>query len=151
VFERFTEPARDTVRAAMDEARSMNHSYVGTEHLLLGLLRTDDDVVARVLSSFGLTENATRRRITQLVRSGDEKGNRPLPLTPTAKRALHESDRESASLDEPHIRPEHLLLGILDVSDGISSRVFVEFDVDREAIRTATLREIKDLGGSESG
>jgi ATP-dependent Clp protease ATP-binding subunit ClpC len=143
VFERFTESTRETTRAAIDEARSMGHSYVGTEHLLLGLLREQDGVGAHVLTRSGITPDGVRQVIRRLLTPGETETVGMIPLTSRAKRALEEADRESTAQDDPEIRPEHLLLGIIDVADGISSRVFVELDVDREAIRTATLREIK--------
>src|SRR5690349_2101042 len=100
----------------------MQHSYIGTEHLLLGLLREKDGVTARVLGSFGMTTHTTRTRVTQLIRPGDHASDKWIPFTPSAKRAFEETDRESTALDDAEIRPEHLLLGILDVYDGISSR-----------------------------
>src|SRR6266536_5480968 len=113
MFERFTEPARQVLVLAQDEARALKHNYIGTEHILLGLLRTDDGLATRVLDSLGISLNEVRFQVAQIIGQGDEVATGHVPFTPRAKKVLDLSLREAQSLGHNHISTEHILLGIV--------------------------------------
>jgi ATP-dependent Clp protease ATP-binding subunit ClpA len=134
VFERFTEQARQVVVLAQDEARMLNHNHIGTEHLLLGLLRGGDGVAARVLESFGLSLARIREQITRLVGSGEEVTSGQIPFTPRAKKVLELALREALSLGHNDIGTEHILLGLARENDGMAARVLLDNGVDAETL-----------------
>ena len=111
VFERFTDKARQAVVLAQEEAQTLKHNYLGTEHLLLGLLR-DDGVAGNALASFDITLDETRDAVKQIVGVGDEVVTGRIPFTPRAKKVLELGMREAQALDNDYIGTEHLLLGI---------------------------------------
>jgi ATP-dependent Clp protease ATP-binding subunit ClpC len=136
VFERFTEQARQVVVFAQDEAKALRHNYIGTEHLLLALLRDEDGYPARVLESFGVHGHAVRARVVEIVGDSDDAVTTgQIPFTPRAKRALELSLREALSLGANHIGPEHLLLGVLREREGVAARILDECGVDADQIR----------------
>jgi len=135
VFERFTEPARQVVVLAQDEARELKHNYIGTEHVLLGLLREEAGLGARALTSLGVTLDGARAQVAQIVGHGDEVTPGQIPFTPRAKKVLELSLREALSLGHRYIGTEHLLLGIARENDGVASRILLDFGADGETIR----------------
>jgi ATP-dependent Clp protease ATP-binding subunit ClpC len=140
VFERFTERAREVVVLAQDEARALKHNYIGTEHLLLGLLREEEGLAARVLESLDITIEEVRAQVERLVGRGDEVTSGQIPFTPRAKKVLELSLREAMSLGHNYIGTEHILLGVVRENQGVAARILLEFDVDAEMVRNALLR-----------
>jgi ATP-dependent Clp protease ATP-binding subunit ClpC len=126
VFERFTERARQVVVFAQDEARRLGHGYIGTEHLLLGILREEEGLGARVLGSLGVAVEETRERVATIVGRGDETPAGQIPFTPNAKRALELSLQEALSLGDGFIGTEHLLLGLCRESQGVAAQILIE-------------------------
>jgi hypothetical protein len=139
VFERFTERARQVVVLAQDEARALKHNYIGTEHILLGLLR-GDGLPARVLRSLDVTADEVRAQVVLLVGQGDEESIGQLPMTPRAKRSMELALREALSLKHNYIGAEHLLLGLVALDDSVGARILFSFDVTAEKIRNETIR-----------
>jgi Clp amino terminal domain, pathogenicity island component len=140
VFERFTERARQVVVLAQDEARALKHNYIGTEHLLLGLLREEEGAAAHVLQTFGVTLDEAREQVARVVGRGDEPAVGQIPFTPHAKRVLELSLREALSLGHDYIDTEHVLLGLIREGEGVGSQVLGDFGVDLETVREAVAR-----------
>jgi len=135
VFERFNESARQLVVLAQDEARALRHNYIGTEHILLGLLREQEGLAARVLGSLGITLDEVRARVVRIVGQGDDPTTGQIPFTPRAKKVLELSLREALSLGYQYIGTEHILLGIVRENEGVAARILLDFDADAEKIR----------------
>jgi ATP-dependent Clp protease ATP-binding subunit ClpC len=146
VFERFTEAARQVVVLAQEEARSLGHDYIGTEHLLLGLLREEDGLAARVLESLGLTVVEVRAEVARTVGESGHVAAGQMPFTPRAKKVLELALREAISLGHENIDTEHVLLGIVREGEGVACRILLERGADAEKIRTEV---IALLGGGE--
>jgi ATP-dependent Clp protease ATP-binding subunit ClpC len=150
VFERFTERARQVVVLAQDEARGLRHNYIGTEHLLLGLLREEKGIAARVLAGFDVTLDEVRSQIARIVGPGDEPATGQIPFTPRAKKVLELALREAMQLQSSFIGTEHLLLGIARENQGVASRILLDFDVDADEIRSGVLKALGSRPGSRS-
>jgi ATP-dependent Clp protease ATP-binding subunit ClpC len=149
VFERFTERARQAVVLAQGEARALKHNYIGTEHLLLGLLREEEGIAARVLVSFGVTLEAAQVAVTSIVGVGDEAASGQIPFTPRAKKVLELSLREALSLGHNYIGTEHMLLGIVRENEGVAAQILVDLGASAETIRGEIVRLLS--GGGPSG
>ena len=149
MFERFTERARQVVVLAQDEALHLRHNYIGTEHLLLGLLREEEGLAARVLESLDITVEEVRAQVARIVGQGDEEVGGMIPFTPRAKRVLELSLREALGLGHNHIGTEHILLGLVRVDGGVAARILLDFDADAEKIRTEIIRMLSDPGGRQ--
>ena len=131
MFERFTERARKLVVLAQDEARHFNHSYIGTEHLLLGLLREDEGVAAQALYSLNVNLDEVREQVESIVGYGGEgETGGQAPFTPRTKKVLELSLREALSLGHNYIGTEHLLLGLMVESEGAAAQVLSNLGVD---------------------
>ena len=135
MFERFDERARQVLVLAQDESRTLKHNYIGTEHVLLGLLRDHDTIAARVLDSLDITVEEVRAQIRRIVGEGDEVTSGQIPFTPRAKKVLELSLREALSRGDDYIGTEHLLLGIAAEQEGVAARILLDFDVDHRTIR----------------
>jgi hypothetical protein len=135
VFERFTERARQVVVLAQQEARELRHNYIGTEHILLGLLREEEGLAARVLESLDITVERVRGQVVRIVGSGDEVTSGQIPFTPRGKKVLELALRESLSLGHNYIGTEHILLALVRENEGVASRILLDFDADAETIR----------------
>jgi ATP-dependent Clp protease ATP-binding subunit ClpC len=146
MFERFTDRARHVVVLAQDEARLLKHPYIGTEHLLLGLLREDDGVAVQVLQAAGAAPGDTRTRVLARVRAGQKTPSGHIPFTPQAKKALELSLRESMQLGDNFIGTEHLLLGLAREGHGVASQVLTAQNTGLGVIR----REVIQLRGSDA-
>jgi Clp amino terminal domain, pathogenicity island component/UvrB/uvrC motif len=147
VFERFTEQARQVVVLAQEEARMLNHNYIGTEHLLLGLLREEESLAARVLESLEITLEWARAQVTRLVGSSEEVTSGEIPFTPRAKKVLELALREALSLGHNYIGPEHILLGVVRENEGVAARILLDFGADSEKIRNEVIRMLSGPGG----
>ena len=141
MFERFSESARQVVTAAQQEAAALRHNYIGTEHLLLGLLRSGG-APAQVLESVGVRLDDVRPQIAQIIGSGDEASSGQIPFTPRSKRVLELSLHEALALRHDHIRPEHLLLGLVREDGGVAARLLRGAGADAESIRAATFAAV---------
>jgi ATP-dependent Clp protease ATP-binding subunit ClpC len=149
VFERFTERARQVVVLAQDEARELRHNYIGTEHLLLGLLREREGVAAQVLNSLDVTLDEVRAQVARIIGPGDEPlASGQIPFTPRAKMVLELALREARSFGQPYLGTEHLLLGLVRENEGVAARILLDFDADPDKVRS---RVIQMLGGVPSG
>jgi hypothetical protein len=144
MFERFTERARHVVVFAQDEARLLRHNYLGTEHLLLGLLREEEGVAAIVLAELGVTTGAVRTEVARIVGQGDERSSGQIPFTPRSKKVLELALSEALSLGHNYIGTEHLLLGLVRENQGRATGILLSFDADAEKIRTAILERLSD-------
>jgi ATP-dependent Clp protease ATP-binding subunit ClpC len=142
VFERFTERARQVVVLAQDEARSLRHNYIGTEHLLLGLLREQEGLAARVLESFDVTVEEVRAQVARIVGEGDEVTTGQIPFTPRAKKVLELSLREALELGHKWIGTEHVLLGLVRENEGVAVQILLDFDADADTVRAELLRQL---------
>src|SRR5690242_10704986 len=135
MFERFTERARQVVVLAQDEARALRHDYIGTEHILLGLLREEEGLAARVLESLGVTVEEVRAQVVRIVGEGEEAVTEQIPFTPRAQKVLELALREALSLGHQHIGTEHILLGLVREYEGVAARIMLDYDADAEKIR----------------
>ena len=144
MFERFAEDARQVVVLAQDEARALKHNYIGTEHLLLGILREDEGQAARVLGSLDITVEGVRAQIARIVGQGDEVTQGMIPFTPRAKKVLEPSLREAEALKHGDIGTEHILLAIVRENEGVAARILLAFDADAETIRGEVIRMLSD-------
>jgi ATP-dependent Clp protease ATP-binding subunit ClpC len=141
VFERFTERSRQAIVFAQDEARAFKHDYIGTEHILLGLMRTEEGVAAQALAKLGVTLEDARARVVRIVGCGEQARSGQVPFTPRAKKVLEQALREALSLGHNYIGTEHVLLGLLRDSEGVAARVLVECGPDAERIRRAVIEQ----------
>jgi ATP-dependent Clp protease ATP-binding subunit ClpA len=140
MFERFTERARQVVVLGQEEARALRHNYIGTEHILLGLLREEEGLAAQVLESLHVTLEEVREQVDRIIGPGDEAVAGQIPFTPRAKRVLELALREALELGHNHIGTEHILLGLVRENEGVAARILLEFDVDAEQVRNAIVR-----------
>ena len=133
---------------AQDEARALKHNYIGTEHILLGLLREEEGLAARVLESLDITVEEVRAQVARIVGQGDEVTTGQIPFTPRAKKVLELALREALSLKHSYIGSEHILLGLVRENEGVAARILLDFDADAEKIRGAVLGMV---GGTPPG
>jgi len=149
MFERFTEWARQVVVLAQEEARILKHNYIGTEHILLGLLREEEGLAARVLESLDITVERVRAQVVRIVGSGEEVTSGQIPFTPGAKKVLELALREALSLGHNYIGTEHILLGLVRENEGVAARILLDFDADSEKIRNEVIRMLSGPGGRQ--
>jgi len=145
MFERFTDRARRVIVLAQQEARLLSHNYIGTEHLLLGLLADGGGTAAQALESLGVTLDAAREQVREMVGEGQRQQQGHIPFTPRAKRVLELSLREALNLGDDHIGTEHLLLGLLAEADGVGAQVVARLGASRRAVHDKVI----ELIGSE--
>src|SRR5438477_588209 len=145
MFERFTERARQVVVLAQEEARTLKHNYIGTEHILLGLLREAEGLAARVLESLDITVEEVRAQVARIVGQGDEVTTGQIPFTPRAKKVLELALREALSLGHNYIGTEHILLGLVRENEGVAARILLDFDADADKIRNDIILFIDEL------
>ena len=154
MFERFTDRARRVVVLAQEEARLLNHNYIGTEHILLGLIQEGDGVAARALQSLGISLDAVRARVEDIIGRGDEQSPSHIPFTPRAKKVLELSLREALQLGHNYIGTEHILLGLIREGEGVAAQVLVELGGDLERVRQEVKRILGTAGpvpGEQAG
>jgi Clp amino terminal domain, pathogenicity island component len=148
VFERFTQDARQVVVLAQDESRALGHNYIGTEHILLGLLREKQGLAARVLQSLDVMVEEVRAQVARIVGQGDQTTGGQIPFTPRAKKVLELSLREALSLGENEIGTEHILLGLVRENEGVAARILLDFGADAEKIRNHVIRLLSRPGSA---
>jgi ATP-dependent Clp protease ATP-binding subunit ClpA len=127
---------------AQDEARALRHNYIGTEHLLLGLLREEEGVAAQVLQALDVSLDEVRAQVARIIGEGDEVATGQIPFTPRAKRVLEFALREALSLGHNYIGTEHILLGLAREGEGVAMRILVDYDVDEAKIRDGVMRAL---------
>jgi ATP-dependent Clp protease ATP-binding subunit ClpA len=135
MFERFTDRARRVVVLAQEEARSLDHNYIGTEHILLGMLREGEGVAAKALEELGIGLDAIRQQVVEIIGRGQQLPSGHIPFTPRAKKVLELSLRESLQLGHEYIGTEHILLGMLREGEGVAAKALEELGIGLDAIR----------------
>jgi ATP-dependent Clp protease ATP-binding subunit ClpC len=148
VFERFTDRARRSVVFAQEEARMLNHNYIGTEHILLGLLREEEGVAAKALTNLGVSLEAVRRDVGEIVGRGSEVARGHIPFTPRAKKVLELSLREALQLGHNYIGTEHILLGLIREGEGVAAQVLQKLGAGLNQVRRTV---VELLSGSGAG
>jgi hypothetical protein len=146
-FDRFTERARKVMTLSREEAQRLQHNYIGTEHLLLGLVREGQGVAAQVLNNLGIELEMVRKSVESIIGRGDQivKNTGEIGLTPRAKRTIELAVDEARRLDHHYIGTEHLLLGILREGQGIGAQVLNNLGIELEQVRTETMRVLSQL------
>ena len=143
MFERFTDRARRVIVLAQEETRTLQHNYIGTEHLLLGLIREGEGVAAKALAAKGVTLEDTRKQVEEMIGKGNAAPNGHIPFTPHAKQVLELSLREALQLGHSYIGTEHILLGLIREGEGVGTQVLIKMDVDLGELRSATIDMIR--------
>ena len=146
-FGRFTERAQKALLYAQEEARNMGHNYVGTEHLLLGLLREEGGAAAKVLTSLGMEMQKMREYIVSLVGKGNFKFNEGFGYTPRTKRVMELSFYEARNLGHNYVGTEHLLLALIREGEGVAARILKDAKIDLEKIRELIMKMLQEQGG----
>jgi hypothetical protein len=142
MFERFTDRARRVVVLAQEEARLLNHSYIGTEHLLLGLLHEGDGIAARALESLGISLVTIRAQVEEIIGRGEASPTGHIPITPRAKKVLELSLREALQLGHNYIGTEHILLGLIREGEGVAAQVLVKLGADLSRVQDEVARQL---------
>ena len=150
-LKRFTERARQVVVNAQEAARTLKHDYIGTEHLLLGMLFEQEGLAGRVLESLDVTVERVRAQVLRLVGSGEEIVAGQIPFTPRAQRVLERSLREALSLGHNYVGTEHVLLALAREGEGVAARILLDFDVDPDKIRSEVIRILSGPGPQRLG
>jgi ATP-dependent Clp protease ATP-binding subunit ClpA len=140
MFERFTDRARRVVVLAQEEARMLSHNYIGTEHILLGLIHEGDGVAAKALGSLGISLHAVRQQVEEIIGQGQQAPTGHIPFTPRAKKVLELSLRESLQLGHNYIGTEHILLGLIREGDGVAAQVLVKLGADLNRVRQQVIQ-----------
>jgi ATP-dependent Clp protease ATP-binding subunit ClpA len=149
MFERFTDRARRVVVLAQEEARMLNHNYIGTEHLLLGLIHEGEGVAAKALESLGISLEAVRQQVEEIIGQGQQAPSGHIPFTPRAKKVLELSLRESRQLGHDYIGTEHILLGLIREGDGVAAQVLVKLRADLQRVRQQVIQLLHGHRGEE--
>ena len=140
MFERFTDRARRVVVLAQEEARMLNHNYIGTEHILLGLIHEGEGVAAKALESLGISLDAVRQQVEEIIGQGQQAPSGHIPFTPRAKKVMELSLREALQLGHDYIGTEHILLGLIREGDGVAAQVLVHLGADRNTVRQQVIQ-----------
>jgi ATP-dependent Clp protease ATP-binding subunit ClpC len=149
MFERFTDKARRVVVLAQEEARILNHNYIGTEHMLLGILHEGEGVGAKTLESMGISLEAARAKVEEIIGQGQSAPTGHIPFTPRAKKVLELGLRESKQLGHNYIGTEHLLLGIIREGEGVAAQVLQKLGADVGGVRQQVAQLLSAQPGSE--
>jgi prophage maintenance system killer protein len=144
LFQRFTERARRAVTLAQEEARERGHDHIGTEHILLGLLRVPEGVAARALESFGISREAVVAKVEEIVGRGQGSPGGHIPFTPRSKKVLELALREALQLGHNYIGTEHILLGLVREGEGVAAKVMVELGADLPRVRAQVMELLDD-------
>jgi ATP-dependent Clp protease ATP-binding subunit ClpC len=147
MFERFTDRARRVVVLAQEEARMLNHGYIGTEHLLLGLIHEGEGVAAKTLRAMGINLDAVRKEVQEIIGRGQEPPAGHIPFTPRAKKVLELSLRESTQLGHNYIGTEHILLGLVREGEGVAAEVLVKLGADLRRVRQQVIQLLRGHPG----
>ncbi|NUP66362.1 MAG: NDP-hexose 4-ketoreductase, partial [Nonomuraea sp.] len=148
MFEKFTGQARRAIVLAQEEARTLNHNFIGTEHILLGLIHEGEGVAAKALESLGVSLQEVRLQVEEIAGQSRPAESEHIPFTPRAKKVLELSVREAVQLGHDYIGTEHILLGLIRESEGMAARVLVQLEADPGRVRNWILQS---LAGRASG
>ncbi len=151
VFERFTDRARRVVVLAQEEARLLNHNYIGTEHILLGLIHEGEGVAAKALESLGISLEAVRAQVEEIIGQGGSSPSGHIPFTPRAKKVLELSLREALQLGHNYIGTEHILLGLIREGEGVAAQVLVKLGADLSRVRQQVIQLLSGYQGPSGG
>jgi len=149
MFERFTDRARRVVVLAQEEARMLNHNYIGTEHILLGLIHEGEGVAAKALESLGISLEAVRQQVEEIIGQGQQAPSGHIPFTPRAKKVLELSLREALQLGHNYIGTEHILLGLIREGEGVAAQVLVKLGADLNRVRQQVIQLLSGYQGKE--
>src|SRR5580693_8881605 len=149
MFERFTDRARRVVVLAQEEARTLNHNYIGTEHILLGLIHEGEGVAAKALESLGISQEAVRQQVEEIIGQGQQAPSGHIPFTPRAKKVLELSLREALQLGHNYIGTEHILLGLIREGEGVAAQVLVRLGADLNRVRQQVIQLLHGYQGKE--
>jgi ATP-dependent Clp protease ATP-binding subunit ClpC len=144
MFERFTDRARRVVVDAQDEARTLDHSYIGTEHILLGLIQEGGGLGAKALESLGIGLDTVRQQVQEIIGQGQHAPSGHIPFTPRAKKVLELALAESKALGHNYIGTEHILLGLIREGDGVAAQVLVKLGADLNRVRQQVIQLLHD-------
>ncbi|SEB85735.1 ATP-dependent Clp protease ATP-binding subunit ClpC [Paramicrobacterium humi] len=150
MFERFTDRARRVVVLAQEEAKMLNHNYIGTEHILLGLIHEGEGVAAKALESMGISLDAVREQVTDIIGTGQQQPTGHIPFTPRAKKVLELSLREALQLGHNYIGTEHILLGLIREGEGVAAQVLVKLGADLNRVRQQVIQLLSGYQGKET-
>ena len=150
MFERFSDGARRAIVLAQDEARRLNHDYIGTEHILLGLLDDGESVAARALQTLGIIPETVREQVEEIIGRGKKVPSGNIPFTPRAKKVLELSLREAMHFHHDYIGPEHILLGLLREGEGVAVQALVRLGVDVKRARQQVVLLVAQEGEAGS-
>src|ERR671922_620146 len=151
MFERFTDRARRVVVLAQEEARMLNHNYIGTEHILLGLIHEGEGVAAKALESLGISLEAVRQQVEEIIGQGGSSPSGHIPFTPRAKKVLELSLREALQLGHNYIGTEHILLGLIREGEGVAAQVLQKLGADLNRVRQQVIQLLSGYtGGKET-
>ncbi|WP_275935606.1 Clp protease N-terminal domain-containing protein, partial [Herbidospora yilanensis] len=151
MFERFTDRARRVVVLAQEEARMLNHNYIGTEHILLGLIHEGEGVAAKALESLGISLEGVRQQVEEIIGQGQSAPSGHIPFTPRAKKVLELSLREALQLGHNYIGTEHILLGLIREGEGVAAQVLVKLGADLNRVRQQVIQLLHGYqGGKEA-
>ena len=151
MFERFTDRARRVIVLAQEEARSFNHNYIGTEHILLGLIQEGECVAAKALESMGISLEAVRQEVEEIIGRGSQPHVGHIPFTPRAKKVLELSLREGLQMGHKYIGTEFLLLGLIREGEGVAAQVLVKLGADLPRVRQQVIQLLSGYEGGEGG
>ena len=151
MFERFTDRARRVVVLAQEEARLLNHNYIGTEHILLGLIHEGEGVAAKALESLGISLEAVRAQVEEIIGHGGSAPSGHIPFTPRAKKVLELSLREALQLGHNYIGTEHILLGLIREGEGVAAQVLVKLGADLSRVRQQVIQLLSGYAGGKEG
>jgi len=149
MFERFTDRARRVVVLAQEEARMLNHNYIGTEHILLGLIHEGEGVAAKALESLGISLDGVRTQVTEIIGEGQQAPSGHIPFTPRAKKVLELSLREALQLGHNYIGTEHILLGLIREGEGVAAQVLTKMGADLNKVRQQVIQLLSGYQGKE--
>src|SRR5216110_3384821 len=149
MFERFTDRARRVVVLAQEEARMLNHNYIGTEHILLGLIHEGEGVAAKALESLGISLEGVRQQVEEIIGQGQQAPSGHIPFTPRAKKVLELSLREALQLGHNYIGTEHILLGLIREGEGVAAQVLVKLGADLNRVRQQVNQLLQGYQGKE--
>lgn len=151
MFERFTDRARRVVVLAQDEAKMLNHNYIGTEHLLLGLIHEGEGVAAKALEQLGISLEAVREQVEEMIGHGQTEPAGHIPFTPRAKKVLELSLREALQMNHSYIGTEHILLGLIREGEGVAATVLIKLGADLNRVRSTVLQLLSGYQGGAEG
>ena len=149
MFERFTDRARRVVVLAQEEARLLNHNYIGTEHILLGLIHEGEGVAARALESMGISLESVRSQVVEIIGQGSQAPSGHIPFTPRAKKVLELSLREALQLGHNYIGTEHILLGLIREGEGVAAQVLQKLGAELHKVRQTVIQLLSGVQGEE--